>query len=72
MLKERIKDFADSLSSEDQADLAEYLHKQDQKAYDAETLAIVEQRSKELQDGTVEWVPFEEMMENIRASRKKS
>ena len=53
MLKERIVEFVETLSTEDKAELSSYLREQDQKAYDQEGLEIVRRRSEEMKSGKV-------------------
>ncbi len=72
MLKERIVEFVETLSTEDKAELSSYLREQDQKAYDQEGLEIVRRRSEEMKSGKVRGIPFEEVIARVKASRKNA
>ncbi len=72
MLKEKIVKFVETLSSEDKAELSAYLREQDQKAYDQEGLEIAILRSEEMKSGKVQGIPFEEVLAQVKASRKNA
>ncbi len=70
MLKERIVEFVETLSSEDKAELSAYLREQDQKAYDQEGLEIARQRSEEVKSGKVEMLSSEDFWRKFKQHRE--